>query len=230
MSAFGTIAGRIRSNRAIAAVLAATALGALVLATEIPSTGLPLEGGSVALAELLARSPGARVGGVALKAKSLRTAIAPAATSIAPPSKEYPRNAFASVLGTSAGPEEVLPDTSPIGPGGFPTDFTNPVAPGESLAAPPAGTTPGTGGAGPGILVPVVTSPGVGTPVIGPGGSGVPPVVAPTQPPTSPPTTTTPTLPPTIPGVPEPATWTVMILGFGVIGSALRKRQRVRMA
>ncbi len=32
-----------------------------------------------------------------------------------------------------------------------------------------------------------------------------------------------------VPGVPEPATWAVMIIGFGVIGSALRRRKALRL-
>jgi hypothetical protein len=33
-------------------------------------------------------------------------------------------------------------------------------------------------------------------------------------------------LPPVTPGVPEPATWAMMLLGFGFIGAALRRRTR----
>jgi hypothetical protein len=32
-----------------------------------------------------------------------------------------------------------------------------------------------------------------------------------------------------VPGVPEPGTWAVMIIGFGVIGSALRRRKALRL-
>jgi PEP-CTERM motif len=31
-------------------------------------------------------------------------------------------------------------------------------------------------------------------------------------------------------GVPEPASWNLMILGVGLLGGALRERRRVRMA
>ena len=34
----------------------------------------------------------------------------------------------------------------------------------------------------------------------------------------------------TVGAVPEPATWTLMILGFGAIGAAMRRRARVKMA
>ena len=62
-------------KRGIAVGVGATALGLLLFATELPSA-LMQGGGSKALAELLARSPGARVGGVALKAKKPRMAKA----------------------------------------------------------------------------------------------------------------------------------------------------------
>lgn len=36
-------------------------------------------------------------------------------------------------------------------------------------------------------------------------------------------------LPPPEPGVPEPATWAMMLLGFGLIGAALRRRRRAAL-
>lgn len=77
----------------------------------------------------------------------------------------------------------------------------------------PDGLFPGSGfppGGGPGGGV---TSPGGG--VVPPGG-GEPPIVAPPTPPTEPPI-----------AVPEPAAWALMLLGFGAVGAALRRRGRL---
>lgn len=72
------------------------------------------------------------------------------------------------------------------------------------LPPPPVFFTPPGGG--------VVTPPGGGTPP--PGGPGGPP----NQPPENPPP---PPNPP--PALPEPGTWLMMILGFGMVGLALRR-------
>lgn len=70
--------------------------------------------------------------------------------------------------------------------------------PGNNLPQLPM-TVPGGGGGGPFF-------PG------GPGNPGTP--VGPTIPPTE-----------IIPGVPEPATWTIMVVGFGLVGAALRRNR-----
>ena len=54
-------AGRISGKRAVAGMTLAAAATALVLTTGFPAENV-LGGGSAALAELVARSPGARVG------------------------------------------------------------------------------------------------------------------------------------------------------------------------
>ena len=167
---------------------------------------------SVTLAQLLARSPGVRVGGIALKAKKRRRTSAFAesapARSAVPAGEKLPP--VASVL--SAGPVgEVVPGT----PSAFPADFFPPLAsagggaPGSSGAIPPTIFPPGPfpGGGGPLIVIP----PGGGSPGGGggiPGGGGNPDLPAPPPP------------------VPEPATWLMMILGFGMVGSRLRHSTR----
>jgi hypothetical protein len=65
--------------------------------------------------------------------------------------------------------------------------------------------------------------PGPGTPpVTPPDGSGNPPVT----PPDGPGTPVTPGNPGNPPAVPEPASWAMMMLGFGLIGFTLRRRHR----
>lgn len=63
--------------------------------------------------------------------------------------------------------------------------------------------------------VPIVP-PGFIGPPGGGGGGFVPPPVTPPGPPNPP--------PPPPPGVPEPATWLSMLMGFGILGSAFRRR------
>jgi hypothetical protein len=78
-----------------------------------------------------------------------------------------------------------------------------------AVASPPTPIIPVTGG-GPPILS-NIPPPGGG----GGGGGFTPPVVTTTETPVTPPTPVTP--------VPEPATWAMMILGFAMIGRAMRR-------
>ena len=207
MVALRTIAGRIGYKRKLVRGLTAGTFIALLMAIVIP-TGLVPAGGSAALAELLARSPGERIGGVALKAKQRRAALSPQASGEAPPGAggvAPPQNAFASVLGSSAGPEDAIPGAVTEGPGGFPSDFLAPDAP-VGVASPP-------------IALPSV--PGLpGSPF-----APLPPLVPPA-----------PELPPgapdTVPvgGIPEPGTWLMLIIGFGAMGQAARRRSRAALA
>lgn len=84
-------------------------------------------------------------------------------------------------------------------------------APVFSTPAPDPGT-PGGGGGGPG---PIGSLPGGGG---GGGGGSISTPVDPILPPAPP--------PPPVAVVPEPATWAFMILGFGLIGFALRRSRR----
>ena len=195
MGVLRTIAGRMGNKRKLARGMTAGALLALLLATVIPA-GLVPAGGSAALAELLARSPGERIGAEALKAKQRRAALAPQVASEAPP-----QNAFASVLGASAGPEDAVPG-APTDGLGFPSDFLAPDAP-VSLDMPPVelATVPGLPGS------PFAPLPPLLPPLPDIAGTG--PVVA---------------------GVPEPATWLMLIIGFGAIGQSVRRRSRAAFA
>lgn len=113
-------------------------------------------------------------------------------------------------------------------PAALPDEFVKPLfAPQDAVSAAPAlvptqvadvlapqlGSVPPTLGFSP---------PGLGGGIIvGPGGGGV-----------TPPTTAEPPIvitPPTIvpPAVPEPGTWAMMLIGFGAVGVALRRRRKI---
>lgn len=88
-------------------------------------------------------------------------------------------------------------------------------------AAPVGGVIPGTGsgpGGGGGFLFAPLPFPGLG----GPGGGGVV-IVRPGGEQPSPPL-----VPPPAPAVPEPATWAMMLFGFGALGYTLRRKSHGR--
>lgn len=226
MTASRKTAGRIARDRKTAGVALVVAAAALTLTTELPQRLSAAVGGSTALAELAARSPGARVGGVALKAKGPSASLAPLSGAAAPAEPGL-GNPMAAVQGASGVPEGPLPTST--GPGDFSGDFAAPGIPAD-VAGPgaPAATDFGTtsfpgaagspifaggsgggiggGGGGSGGTIPGGETPG--------GGTLLPPV-------------------PPLPGVgpvPEPATWFLLISGFAVIGSAMRRSKRVRFA
>jgi hypothetical protein len=70
-----------------------------------------------------------------------------------------------------------------------------------------------------------MTTPGGGFPSFGPGPGG-PVVLRPTEdvPPPAPPGGGV------IPAIPEPATWTLMVFGFGLVGTAVRRTSRTSTA
>lgn len=96
-------------------------------------------------------------------------------------------------------------------------------APSPPLALPLQAPLYATVAGGPTPIVPPVGGPSGGPPILstipGPGGGGgfTPPVQTTAEIPPSQPTT------PTTP-VPEPATWAMMILGFALLGCALKRR------
>ncbi len=146
------------------------------------------------------RSPGERVDGELAMLKSRR---APLLHARALPKVRMP-HPFAALVGTPPISEVVPPAPAPL---------FNLVA-----GAPP-------------VIVPVAAI--VGPPVIlppgaffpgGPGGGGgvvVPPTVV-TVPPDTPVTPT-----PQTSGVPEPKSWTMMLIGFALVGGTLRERRRL---
>src|SRR5689334_9880016 len=136
-------AGRISGKRAVAGMTLAAAATALVLTTGFPAENV-LGGGSAALAELVARSPGARIGGIALKAKAPRSRVAPTAAA-APPASAGPALAAApnpAALGAGTVPALGFGPSSGFGsPVVLPADSVPSVLPGSLSTA--SGPTPG---------------------------------------------------------------------------------------
>ncbi|MBL8657227.1 MAG: PEPxxWA-CTERM sorting domain-containing protein [Altererythrobacter sp.] len=188
-------------------VAAAISLGV----ASIPA-GVVAAGGSDALAELAARSPGQRIGGVALKGKGKGKAkiarFSPALTGKAPEPQNPP---VAVVLGSSPMIPEVIPGIEqPLTPAAVPGVFA----------------APAPGGPGPVVPIPGFIPPAA-PPFIGVPGTNPNPNPEPTPNPTPNPTPT-PTDP--VPAVPEPSTWLMMIVGFGLVGRAMRVRRRAIFA
>lgn len=154
-----------------------------------------------------ARSPGARRYGWLTDSKPRRLVGPPTERvlssvrpRIAVPSVPDQPASFAppaTIVGEPVGPAGV-PET--IGPDGFPT---GPVGPGGTPSGP--GFVPG------------------GVPPAG-GPPGGPPDGPTDNPPTTPPTNP-PVEPPVVPVVPEPATWAMLVVGFAMLGTALRRRR-----
>jgi hypothetical protein len=112
-----------------------------------------------------------------------------------------PAPKIASVAAPAAKPAIVtyaVPET----PMAMPAAVVPAVASALPLAAAPAA-------AGGGLFIPPLVIPG--------GGGGIATLV-------TPPGTSVPPTP--VPGVPEPATWAMMIIGFGLLGGLLRRRRR----
>lgn len=206
-------------------------LGAcLMLATGFPFgiTASEAARASTTLAELVARSPGSRIGGIALKAKRQRVAR------VASVGKDAPRRVAATpaIAGApAAGPGAGAPLTAPPPGTAFPAGTA--VAPAAAGIAPAPGPFGGFAGSPGGSGGAFIVGPGAGGGAPGAGG-GAPgadtgPGVSVTPTPTPPAVLPTPTPTATVPAisaVPEPATWLTMILGFGAVGASLRTRRR----
>lgn len=223
MAALRALAGLSKGKIAAAGIVIATAGGSLLLMTASSSGVVPGIGAGAVLAELAARSPGVRIGGVALKAKNSR--LAPASLGKASPAgAAAPRAPVATVM--SVGPV----GAAPVGLAAVPNSIFAPDIVLPALAGTPgSGTAPvlGGGGGGGGGGGFIIAPPGGGSGGSPGGGGVIPPGPAPTPIATASPT---PTPTPPVSAVPEPATWLMLIIGFGLLGGALRQRQRVRFA
>nr|WP_245198000.1 PEPxxWA-CTERM sorting domain-containing protein [Sphingomonas kaistensis] len=153
------------------------------------------------MAMLDARSPGEREKGALTQTKvKQRLAFVPRERALGKtfPPKPSPMEQLVKVVVPAPPPVQIVPPIAPLVP---PTtaDIINPATLVASL--PPVGG---------------------GTPIIGGGGGLLPP---------PPPTGTVPPtgeVPPGTPvsAVPEPGTWLTMLLGFGMIGTAMNRRRR----
>ena len=111
--------------------------------------------------------------------------------------------------------EHEAPAAAPI----LPPAATEVLAPAASVAAIPEALPVLAEAVPPGVVPVLLSFPGGGIFLPGPGGGGGGP--PPPPPPPSPP----PPPPPPPPAIPEPETWTMMLLGFGMIGLTLRRRR-----
>ena len=143
------------------------------------------------------RSPGERVAGALASLKGKKR---PLLHERALPKVRRPISPLAAIVAAPPVPP-VLPPAAPL---------YNVVGP---KPVPAVGFTPAPGG-------PPVVFPGVIPPPGGGGGVIIPPPITTTPPPVTPVVPIT----PTTPGVPEPATWATMLLGFAMIGWAVRRR------
>jgi hypothetical protein len=153
------------------------------------------------------RSPGARRPGALLSKKSK---VGPQERVLSTvrdrePSADLPPGTETPIFPTAPPPADQFTGPPAFGPPFSNTPFSYPGPPPPGF--PPGGIPPG--GIPPGGIPPGGTPPG-GTP---PGGT----------PPGTPPPGGPPGTPPTIP-VPEPATWTIMLLGLLAAGAAMRVR------
>jgi hypothetical protein len=152
-----------------------------------------------------ARSPGARGEG-AVTTKGPRMAMAAPRTSRVLPISQAPAPRQSAVLPISAPPA-----TLPVAALGTPAPLAAAplVAGGAPIFAAAPAVVGGTG-LGAAALLPIPVAAALLAPGGGGGGGGI-----------------TINAPDTTPAIPEPATWLMMILGFGVLGAWLRHRRQI---
>jgi hypothetical protein len=159
------------------------------------------------------RSPGERASGALASLKHKRQ---PVLHQRALPKVRRPVSPLAGIVGAVPVPPPV---EAPIIPA--PLDKVVNGAPVGPVAITPPG---GIGGGGPGGF-PGVSIPGGGGGIIIPPPAITPPVTPPITPPVTPPV-----IPPVTSGVPEPSTWAMMLLGFGLIAQWTRRERRRAVA
>jgi hypothetical protein len=154
---------------------------------------------------------------------------------------EAPELLLSALAGPLPPPGVDVADTSPALIGPSPPSLGLPSTPEAFLPSFPPSGVPPTGG----FVVPGAPG-GPGPPPVGPPPPGQPPIAPPGQPPVTPPDQPPitppgqpPVLPPDqppvvppltpggpgVPGIPEPATWAMLIVGFFGIGAVLRQRR-----
>ena len=207
-SAASALGRSLKGSSALQRTIALAAFTAVSLGIAIPGAGVSVVAGVLAdpSSVLASRSPGARDDASlhALKGPVVARPHLP----LGPEPEAGPGVPVAGLVGDIPEVPFAFADV-PVVDGLFP---------GYGGGAPPffGGYGPGfpIGGGGGGFL-PVS---GGFPPVGGGGGGGFLP---------TPPTGVTPVVPGPVAAVPEPSTWITMILGFGLIGTALRRRRRL---
>jgi len=181
---------------AIAAGIALVAVGAAAPFTDLPVRAI----GNVpdVLSMLHKRSPEERPAGALVATKGLVSAKLSAAVTPAAAPKVPAASAPAARPATVQQAVPVTPVTLPVA-------AVTPVASALPLVATPAA-------AGSSFFIPPLVIPGGG-------GGGITTLV-------TPPPGAGGAPPPPVPGVPEPETWAMMIIGFGLLGGLLRRRRR----
>ena len=176
--------------------------------------GNALSSAAKSVADLFAgRSPGERAEGTLANLKHRRLA---GLHERALPKVRRP--GAASPLAGIVGATPVVPPAEVLPPPAAPLYNVVAGGPGAPVAAPPPG-------GGPVIFPAIPPPPGGGGGVIFPPPVTPPPV---TPPPVTPPITPPVVIPPPPTGsVPEPSTWAMMLLGFAMIGRAVRGRGRL---
>lgn len=191
---------RRRSIALAAGLSLAVALGSAFSLTSFPGSALADAAVSRArgFLELMAeRSPGERTRGELMKSRG----GALTGRETAPPGRPLPRNLVEVVAPPAAGlvPVGVEAPAPEI-------ELASILPPGVLLVPPPSGIVFPPGGGG-------IAPPGGG--VIAPPGGGDTPPGSPPGPPDTPPPS----------AVPEPGTWMLMILGFGLAGWQIRRKR-----
>lgn len=206
--------GIVRGSSAPRRMIAIGTLTAASLGFSIPGVGVSVVAGMSAdpSSVIAGRSPGTRDDS-SLHALKERIVFVPNTPSVG--GGGYPPYA---PVGGFVGDIPVIPDDLPIIP------IVEGFHPGGET-----GTPPFVGGYAPGFPIGVGVGVGGFVPVAGgtppsSGGGGF------TSTPTPVPTDVIPVVPVPVAAVPEPATWLSMILGMGIVGTALRRRRRSELA
>jgi hypothetical protein len=184
---------------ALAAALSVATFSRTDLANKVrEAASAGVNGIKTVAAMLTDRSPGERPAGALASLKPKRQ---PALHERALPKVRKPESPLMGIVGAPpAPPVEVLP-TTPLY---------------AMITSPPVPQTLIPGGPGGGVIPP-------GNNVSPPGGGGG--IVVPPQTPETPTVPGTPETPP-VPAVPEPSSWAMMLIGFGLIGWAIRRDKR----
>ncbi len=201
---------RWRKGLILAGLLIATGTGAGYVVTDKNGNGLGagISAASAAVTAALAdplsmftdRSPGGRGAGALTQTKGPRERVATNVRHRPPAAK--PATPAERVLTSLRERPPIIADVPEL-----PFGATPPYVPSTAINNPPTGPGPFIS---PPIIIPPLTNGGGSSG--GGGGCCTPPVIPPVNPPG---------------GVPEPATWAMMIIGFFSVGAAMRRRRGI---